>query len=260
MTAAEASSAFASSWSALRSHVRLRTRLRALATPALEHLNERRFRLPPQVSEVYEAYARHPHAIVPDYGPVIASRLDAGILYHMVRRFRPMHVVEFGGGLGTMTAIVALALEAEGRGRVTSLEHLEWMTELAGELMPEPCASRVEILLRPEEIRHYFGQPWTCYRYTPTETDVDFVIVDGPPTEWTDPEGRLHYLPNGDLLELLPCLRPGCHVFVDGRVSSVEAYRRHLGHLFRVRPSMLNYTILELREQAALPLVRPEAA
>ncbi len=53
------------------------------------------------------------------------SESDIRVIWNLVRRHRPGHCIELGGGLGTVTATVALAMEANGFGKVTSLEQLD---------------------------------------------------------------------------------------------------------------------------------------
>lgn len=149
------------------------------------------YRMPREVSGIYETYKRHPNSKF-NGGEMILSRLDAGVIYNLIRRSLPSHVLELGCGLGTGTAVVAMAMEANGFGRVTSLEHLEWMAELAWEMLPDAGRGRVEIVRCDLELRRYFDQDWTCYHFIPKAADVDLVIVDGPPTKWVDEAGKLH--------------------------------------------------------------------
>jgi hypothetical protein len=137
-------------------------------------------------------------------------------------------------------------MDANGLGRVTSLEQLEWMAQMAWEMLPDTCRRRVRIVRCDPEVRRYYEEEWACYRFTPETADVDLVIIDGP-APWTDDSGNISPGPNGDLAGLLPYLRPGCRVFVDGRLPTVAAIRWHMGHLFDIRQSRLNYTLMELK-------------
>ena len=197
-------------------------------------------RVPRDVAKVYKSYKEHPES------RGIVGRLDAAVLYNQIRRYRPNHCVDLGLGLGTTATIASMAMEANGFGKVTSLEDLDWIAELAQQLMPKTCKDRVTIVRCDHEDRHYFGEKMACYRFTPEIADIDFVIVDGPPTEWIDEAGNVGLRPCGDLIEFLPYLKIGCRVFIDGREPSVQAYRRHLGHLFHIRESRFNYTLMEL--------------
>lgn len=213
----------------LRSWIGLRTRLHRL-----------RFPLPGSVSELHAQYARHPEA------KHIVSLTDAAVIYNLVRRYRPSHCIDFGCGLGTVAAIVADAMESNGLGKVTSLEQLDWMANLAEELLPGRLRARVNIIRCDPEVRTYFGHEWSCYRFAPQAADIDMVVVDGP-AEWEDEGGEIVREPNGDLVGLLPYLRPRCRVFVDGRLPSLEAYRRHLAPHFRIQQShRWSYTVMEL--------------
>lgn len=225
-------------WRRLKQKARLRRRLRQW-TSVRYNIALLRYRMPRAVSRVYESYAQHPES------KHIVSRLDAAVIYNLVRRRRPGHCIELGSGLGTVTAIVALGMEANGEGRVTSLEQMDWMAKLAKELLPDACKERVEIVRCEPEVRQYFGEEWACYRFTPATADIDLVIIDGPGA-WVDEAGNLVHKPNGDLVGLLPYLRPGCRVFLDGRLSTVAAYRRHLGDCLAIHQSSLGYTLMEL--------------
>ena len=225
-------------WRRLMQKARLRRRLRRW-TSVRYNLALLCYRMPRAVSRVYEGYSRHPES------KHIVSRLDAAVIYNLVRRHRPAHCIELGCSLGTVTAIVALAMEANGKGMVTSLEQIDWMAESAKELLPDACKERVEILRCEPEVRQYFGEEWACYRFTPATAEIDLVIIDGP-GGWVDQAGNLVQKPNGDLLGFLPYLRPGCRVFVDGRLSTVAAYRRHLGDLLDIHQSSLGYTLMKL--------------
>ena len=232
-------------WRRLKQKMHLRRRLRQWRRVRY-NLALLRYRMPRAVSRVYEGYARHPES------KHTVSRLDAAVIYDLVRRHRPGQCIEVGCGLGTVTAIVALAMEANGEGRITSLEQLDWMAELARELLPDVCKERVGIVRCDPEVRQYFGEEWACYRFTPATADIDLVIVDGP-GEWVDEVGNLVHKPNGDLVGFLPYLGPGSRVFVDGRLSTVAAYRRHLSGRFHIKQSRLGYTSLELAGPGPTP-------
>ena len=229
----------------LKERLLVRRRIRRSTRFLHYQLASLQYRLPKEVLTVYQRYARHPES------REIVSRLDAAVIYHLIRKHRPNHCMDLGCGLGTTTAVAAMAMEDNGVGQVTSLEQLDWMTELAWAMLPDGCKGRVEILHRELEIREYFGEKWACYRFSPEKPDIDFVVVDGPYGTREDASGNSILLPNGDLLEFLPFLKPGCRVFIDGRLFNVAAYRRYLGDKFRIRQSRLDYTLMEMKKVAS---------
>ncbi len=86
-----------------RSWVGLRTRLHKLRYP-----------MPKHVMDLYTTYRNHPDSL-----HIIGER-DAAVIYNLVRRNRPSHCWELGGGLGTVTAIIATAMRENSYGSVTS--------------------------------------------------------------------------------------------------------------------------------------------
>lgn len=224
-------------WRQLRARIGLRTRFHKLRYP-----------IPQGISDLHAQYARHPEA------KHIVSLTDAAVIYNLVRRYRPSHCIDLGCGLGTVAAIVADAMESNGLGMVASLEQLDWMANLAEELLPGRLRARVDIIRCDPEVRTYFGREWSCYRFSPQAADIDMVVVDGP-AEWEDEGGEIVREPNGDLVGLLPYLRAGCRVFVDRRLLSVEAYRGHLAPYFRIQHShRWSYTVMELTRPPVMNL------
>jgi tRNA A58 N-methylase Trm61 len=146
------------------------------------------------VRQLHQKYASHPK---PKY---LIGEHDAAVIYNMVSRFRPDHVTDLGLGPGTATAIGAMAMESNCKGKVTGLEQLDWMARLAEELMPHELPHRVTIELRTPEVRRYYGKERMCYQFTPSTTDIDMVIVEVP-GEWIDNNGNLIRKPCVDLVE-----------------------------------------------------------
>lgn len=194
-------------------------------------------RVPNDFHKLYRQYAEHP------LSRHIVSKIDAMVIYDQIRRYRPTHCVELGSGLGTATSIIAMAMEANGHGKITALEQHEWMMTLAEELMLPAHKTRVSFVRADPEVRRMCNEDWTCYQFAHTSADIDFVVVDGPAPWKTN--GSMHQEPNGDLVGLLPYLLPGCRVFIDGRSSTVSAYRRCIGDRFRIQETSSGYTLME---------------
>jgi len=71
--------------------------------------------------------------------------------------------------------------------------------------------------------------------------EYDFIIIDGPGpllATRTDAEGvtwkTLAELPGGDLITLLPKMKEGTIVYIDGRMMMTHLFLRHLQHYLEV--------------------------
>lgn len=157
---------------------------------------------------------------------MIISELDAYRLYRHVRVNRFSKCLEFGTGIGTSSAFIAAAMQHNAKGSIVSLEQLPEMVKTAETLIPEPYKSRIQIIHSDVQLETYFERQWSCYlQLSPVisnylQNDVgegfDFVIVDGP--MFSNKEKIIY--PNGDLIKLLPNLKTGCSIYIDGRVET----------------------------------------
>ena len=108
---------------------------------------------------------------------------------------------------------------------------------------------KLKKILQSAEPSEYFGQDFACYEYEYDE-QVDMVIVDGPFHLSNIKKPKSHYekiLPNGDLFRLLPYLNKGAIVFIDARLSSVDAYRKYLRKDFIFSQSRVGYTLMRYK-------------
>lgn len=186
-----------------------------------------RSRTPRYVSALHRHFTEHHQATQ------VMSELDALRLYNLVRRQKPKRCLEFGCGIGTSATIIAAAMRDNGEGDVMTLEQLDWMADVARDLIPEDYRPLITIVTSESEVREYFGQSWICYKFRNFPPDVDLVIVDGP-NGWTDVHGEKVNGPNGDLVAAMPSLARDCLVYIDGRKETFDAIRASYEDEFRV--------------------------
>ena len=197
-------------------------------------------KLPEKTKLVYEYFLAH------NDSEHIISELDAAIIYNLVLKYKPKNCIDLGSGLGTSCAMVAHAMDENGFGHVQSFEQLEWMANEASRIIDEKKITRASIQQAECVVEKYFGEDFACYQYE-YKDQVDMVIVDGPFALSKIKEPKSHYekiLPNGDLFKLLPFLTKGAIVFVDARLSSVDAYRKYLGRDFIFAQNRVGYTLM----------------
>ena len=200
-------------------------------------------KLPHKTKLLYQYFLAH------DESEHIVSELDAATLYNLVLKYKPNNCIDLGSGLGTSAAMVAHAMERNNFGQVKSFEQLEWMVDEANKIIDEKKIPRVSIKHAECVVGKYFAQDFACYEYEYDE-QVDMVIVDGPFHLSNIKNPKSHYekiLPNGDLFRLLPYLNKGAIVFVDARLSSVDAYRKYLGKDFIFSQSRVGYTLMRYK-------------
>ncbi len=146
----------------------------------------------------------------------------------MVRKKRPRRILELGTGIGTATAVLALASpDAD----IISFEQEEKCVAIARKIIPHHLQSRVTVLYSPLFV---FSLPaispylfFSGYRdISLTEDFFDFVVIDGP-ASWME-KGKLITLMNGDIIPILPLLLPGALVYIDHRKDVSSFCKRFL--------------------------------
>lgn len=149
-------------------------------------------------------YLQLPADALPNLG---SWKADTNFLWHIVsaiEEMRPSQVVELGCGASTFVA--ARALQLFGGGSIVSFDqHHEFAS------MTQKWVSENGMLV---DIRHApLGTPpagWLghWYQLTDVPTDIDLLIVDGPP--WA-----IHPHVRGAAASLFPRIRPGGRVLLD---------------------------------------------
>lgn len=111
--------------------------------------------------------------------PVLLSDIASEI-----RLRRPKVILELGSGVSTI--VMAYALEEIGQGHIRSLEHSdEYKNRTIAELERHDLTSWADVRLAPLKPVQIEGREWMWYDVTALEdlTEIDLVVVDGPPFE-----------------------------------------------------------------------------
>jgi hypothetical protein len=153
--------------------------------------------------------ARPEDSIRPDYCDLI-------LLHRLVRKRRPRHVVEFGGGCSTVVLAHALALN--GGGELVSVDASADWADSTRAAIPAELAARCRVLYREAVEAERFGVAGFQHVDVPA-LRADFVYVDGPPL--TD-ERAVAF----DVFDL--DLAPRCAIVVDGRPSQARLIAKRL--------------------------------
>lgn len=169
-------------------------------------------------------------------------------LYRLVRRQKPRHILEFGTGLGRSTAAMALALRENGGGRITTLEQLPRLIEVARTLIPPELQASIRFVhAAPRAFQLPQVSDWLyfCgYDWEPAADETfDFVFVDGP-AGWLA-GGKLVSLDPGDVFRLMPHFPPGGIIYIDGRRSTVKKLKRYLSRYLRLVEQGSEHAIFE---------------
>ena len=148
-----------------------------------------------------------------------ADPVLAEVIAREIFRLRPEFVVECGSGWSTFVA--SACLEALGRGRVVSLEHLERYAEEARDRLAAAGLTRAEIVHAPIADRALEGETWPWYGEVEgraIQGSIDLLIVDGPPGD-LGPRARYPAVPL-----MRSRLGDGCVVILDDGYRDEEAW------------------------------------
>lgn len=201
---------------------------------------KREFKNNRELAELYKIFQKSPE------GRWILGQKEILRLFKLIKQCRPKNMLELGLGIGASAA--AMALASDGDSKVTSMEQYEKCVRIAQELIPQNLQKKIKMVYSPiyafknDAVSPYLY--FSGYQNLPvSDGPFDFVLVDGPGA-WEE-GGKLVKLPNGDLINLLPHLTPGCKILIDGRKSAVEIYQRFLSKYLNTIEETKNYTILE---------------
>ena len=155
-------------------------------------------------------------------------------LHEKIKQFNPKHILELGTGIGCSTAVMAFTCP---EASVYTVEQNQKCIDIAKKLIPAGLQER--IYFRKANPRVFIAPQvnplvnWSSYDEFDWH-DYDFILVDGPSgfhtkvqigdkvwSTFADP-------PNGDIINLLPLMKEGTIIYVDGRKVSTRLYNRHL--------------------------------
>ena len=145
-----------------------------------------------------------PHDSLPHLGSWKADTYFLWRIVHAIETLRPREVVELGCGASSL--VIAKALEANGGGRLTSLDqHADFLAATArwlAEYGLAPAMRHAPIVEDASEWSH------SWYALPPLPAEIDLLVIDGPP--WT-----LNPFVRGRAEVLFDRIRPGGMVLLD---------------------------------------------
>jgi len=154
--------------------------------------------------------------------------VDYDVLYRRVRETKPREVLECGTGVSTVVVAQALrenALRDGIRGRVTSMEDLEFWFEMAGRLLPDELRDYAEIRLSPKVEDGYTIFRGVRYAEIP-ERRYELVFVDGPGTLAPSDDTRCF---DFDFLHVVRRAEHPVFGIVDGRLTTCYVLQKVFG-------------------------------
>ena len=183
------------------------------------------------------------------HGEWIVDFGDYETLGTYIRANKNKRVLELGGGVGCLTALISNSMEADGH--VHSVEAFPKCTALAKRLIPEELQHKITFHTQPVavcSIRGIHDRNFLTYKELP-EDDYDLVVIDGPgPAYMQQGEdkavGYLFDLPGGDFFHLIDKTKEGTVFYIDGRREMVRVMLRFFSSYFKVIQSTDGVTIL----------------
>lgn len=196
----------------------------------------------PAIENLWLKFFEHPQ------GKWIMKLPESLRLYDLVKEMQPAQILELGTGIGCSTAVMASALT---NGRITTVDSSKKCTELAKDLIPYELKQKIHFQYAPatvmkpiEKICPFHG--WSAYADF-MWVDWDLFIIDGPGPFLIAQKLKSYLvdLPNGDIITLLPRMKAGAKIFIQGRKEAVVLYERFFWNYIRIIENTEHYTIFQ---------------
>jgi len=193
-----------------------------------------------EVRDLHEKFAKHKE------GFWIVYWSFAQMLYQVIRENKFKSVLDLGTGIGASAAIMALALEKNGKPyHIDTLELSSKCLTIAKELIPENLQKNItfhkaEPLVWNTDTIPY--QNFSTYKEIP-KGDYDLIVNDGPGPYRDGKEERMIDLDNGTINKMLieGRLKSGTKIVFDKRVASLRLLERYYGENFYALESIKDY-------------------
>jgi len=160
----------------------------------------------------------------------ILSLDDAIALDTIIKKHHVKKVLELGGGIGGGTLGMAWSLPPEGT--IDYVEQVRQCVARAKELIPKEYQKKIRFHHSKTKLTEPFRYHTAIsYAELPQgrEEEYDMVVIDGPSFHVENGE-FVTTLPRGDIFTLLPKLKDGAVIYIDGSAPTVKLLKRFYSH------------------------------
>lgn len=205
----------------------------------------------PPLKQVYDLFLHSPE------NQWILGNQEAVLLYELIKKYKPSHILELGTGIGASTAVMALASDASAK--ITTLEQFTKCINIAKSLIPDNLQKKINFVqsdpyaFKNDTISKYIY--FSGYKNLPSSS-FDFILVDGP-AGWLE-DGKFVSLTNGDIINLLPHMKIGGKILIDNRKQVVLMLKKYLGNYVAILEMTKRTTVFERTNKPLIDLKQLE--
>lgn len=157
------------------------------------------------------------------------SYTDYWELYKLIKKLKPIEVLECGPGVTTV--VIANALKenyAENgvQGKITCMENHKIWYEMAYDILPDEFKDITSFVLSDIEEKTFSMFRGVCYKDLP-EKKYDFILIDGP--EYISPKDKTPCF-DFDFLNAIQFAKNNVNGLIDKRVSTCYVLQQLFGH------------------------------
>tara|TARA_B100001059_G_scaffold235561_1_gene281637 strand:+ start:11072 stop:11923 length:852 start_codon:yes stop_codon:yes gene_type:complete len=205
------------------------------------------------------------------YGPITEKNnqyepeiLDLARLYKLVKKKKPMTILEFGVGYSTLVmaqAIYENKKKLKNNSKIGKIRNTKkfklycvdtskkWINNTKKSL-PSHLKDIVNFSVSPVDTITHNSEVCHTYKFIP-DVNPDFIYLDGPHP--TDPKGKINNVSfkciertpiSADVCLLESTLIPGSSIFVDGRTNNVRFLKRNLKRKYKFKWDRVGDTTL----------------
>lgn len=159
----------------------------------------------------------------------VLSMDDAVALDTIIKKHRVKKVLELGGGIGGGTLGIAWSLPSDGT--VDTVEQVRACITRAKELIPDTYKKKIRFYHSGTKITEPFRYNNAISYAKLPDDEYDMLIIDGPSFHVDENGEFVTTLPRGDIFTLLPTLKDGTVIYIDGSQPTVKLLKRFYSHV-----------------------------
>ena len=157
------------------------------------------------------------------------SYTDYWELYKLIKKHKPIEVLECGPGVTTVVIANALRenfVETGLQGKITCMENHKVWYEMAYKILPDEFKEITSFVLSDIEEKTFSMFRGVCYKDLP-EKKYDFILIDGP--EYISPKDKTPCF-DFDFLNAIQFSNNNINGLIDKRVSTCYVLQQLFGH------------------------------